>query len=109
MLPRIGVALPGLAAGLAGCGNRVSPPQPLAGIRVQRIDMGAGALVAAAAADNELIVDDERSRSQRAMGALGIVELDGLEQLAGVGLGPQDLAIGRDRNDVILIQRDAAV
>ena len=109
MLPGIGVAFPGLTAGLARCGNRISPPEPLAGIRVQRVDMGAGALVAAAAADDELVVDQKRSRRQCAVGLLGIIELDRPDEFAGVGLGPQDLAIGRDRNDKVLIERDATV
>src|SRR5262245_5746562 len=109
MLPGIGVALPGLAAGFAGGGNGVSPPQLLACIRVKRIDMGAGALVAAAAADDYLVVDQQRRRGQRAVRFLGIVEYDSLEKLARIGLGPQDFAIACDGNYKVLVQGDAAV
>jgi hypothetical protein len=61
VLPGIGVAFPSLAAGLAGRGNSVSPPEPLAGIRVQRVDMGAGPLVATTPANDKLVVDEKRS------------------------------------------------
>jgi len=78
-------------------------------IRVERIDMRAGALVAAAAADDELIIDQKRCRGQRAVRFFGVVELDCPDEFAGIGLGPQDLAIGRDKNDEVLVQRDPAV
>src|SRR5215472_16437214 len=94
MLPGIGVSFPSFAARLAGGGNRVGTPELVAGIRVQRIDVGARTLVAATATDDQLVVDHKRSRSQGAVSFLGIVELDSPDELAGVGLGPDDLAIG---------------
>src|ERR1700751_1641073 len=103
MLPRVGVALPGLVTGLAGTGDRVSPPEPLASVGVESVDVGAGALVAAAAGDDQLVVDEKRGRRQRAVAGLEIVELDCLDQFAGIAIGPEDLAIARDRNDKVLI------
>src|SRR5215813_8915896 len=109
MFPSVGVALPRLVTGLVWPRHRVGSPQRSAGVGIESIDMGAGALVAAAAADDELVVDHKWSRGQRAMGFLEIVEYDALDELARIGLGPQDLAIARDGNDKILVQRDATV
>ena len=71
--------------------------------------MRAGALVTATAADDELVIDEKRCGGQRAVRFFGVVELDCPDEFAGIGLGPQDLAIGRDRNDEVLVQRDPAV
>ena len=71
--------------------------------------MGAGAAVAAAAADDQLVVDDQRSRGQRAIAVRWIVELDGLHQFAGVRLGPQHLAVAGDGNDEVLVEGNATV
>jgi len=57
-------------------------------IRVERIDMRAGALVTAAAADDELVIDQKRCRGQRAVRFFGVVKLDCPDQFAGIGLGP---------------------
>src|SRR5262249_10398421 len=109
MLPGIGVAFPGLAARFAGGRNGVGPPEPLAGIRIKRINVSARTLVAAAAADDELVVDQQRSRGQGAVGSLGIVEYDRPDEFAGIGFRPIDLAVGGDGNDKVLVERDTAV
>src|ERR1700730_732583 len=109
MLPGVGVALPGLVAGLTGPRDREGLPQQGAGVGVKRIEMSAGAAVAARPADDELVVDDKWGRCQRAVGGLEIVELDGFHELAGLGLGPEDLAVAGNGNDEVLIQRDAPV
>src|ERR1700730_19101865 len=103
MLPCIGVAFPRVVAGLTGTRDRVGLPQQGAGVGVECINVRTGALVAAASADDKLVVDQKRSRRQRAVGFLQIVELNGLDEFAGVGLGPEDLAIARNGNDQVLI------
>ena len=55
-LPRL--ARPGLVARLAGTGNRVEAPDLLAGLRVERRDVAADRAVAAAGADDHLVLDD---------------------------------------------------
>ena len=54
------VSLPRLAAGLAGGGDRVEAPDLLARVHVVRGDETADAVLAAARADDDEIVDDER-------------------------------------------------
>ena len=80
----------------------------LAGVRVEGVDMGAGALVPAASADDQLVVDDQRSRGQRAKARLHVIKLDRLDQFPGVGLGPVDFAVVGDRNDEVFVERDPA-
>ncbi len=57
-LPR--VARPGLVARLAGSGNRVEAPDFLAGLRIERRDVAADRAVAAAGADDHLVLHDRR-------------------------------------------------
>src|SRR5215467_11648565 len=108
MSPSLVVALPGLVAGLAGAGDRIGAPELLTGIRVQRIDMVAGAPVAAAAADDQLVADDQRRPGQR-IAVLRIVDLDRLDQFTGVAVGPVHLAVAGHGYDEILVERDPAV
>ena len=74
MLPGLGIAiglrigrarLPGLVAGLAGTGNGVEAPGLLAGLGVVGGDEAADAQLAAADADDDLVLDDERRQRQR--------------------------------------------
>src|SRR5260370_8096625 len=59
-LPRIVVALPGFAAGLAGCRYRELAPQALAGRGIEPGDPVAHALIAIGGADDDLVLDGKR-------------------------------------------------
>ncbi len=54
-----GVSLPRVVAGLAGSGNGVKAPDFLAGARIMRSHEAADAELAAADADENLVLDDE--------------------------------------------------
>src|SRR5207244_4210992 len=58
VLPRL--ARPCLAASLAGAGNRVEAPELAAALRIIGGDKSADAVLAAADADNHLVLDDVR-------------------------------------------------
>src|SRR5207244_13166939 len=62
-LPAV-LAAPRLAAGLTGSGNRVTPPDALAGLRVVGVDESANARLGARHADDDLAVDGERRESE---------------------------------------------
>src|SRR5207302_3398182 len=56
-LPGVGVALPGLAAGLAGRRDREFAPEELAGCGIEPGDPVAYALIAISRADDDLVLD----------------------------------------------------
>jgi hypothetical protein len=108
VLPGVGVALPGFATRLARRRNRIRPPELLAGIRIQGIDMVASAPVPAAAADDELVADNERSTGQ-GVAVLWIINLNRLDQLTRVAVRPEHLTVAGYRDDEILVQRNSPV
>src|SRR5258708_22782871 len=63
-LPRIGVALPGLAAGLAGGWDGELAPEAFAGGGIEASNPVAYALVAVGGADDGLVLDDERRQRE---------------------------------------------
>src|SRR6202040_3698907 len=63
-LPRIGVALPGLAAGLTRRWNGELAPKAFAGGGIECADPVAYALVAVGGPDDELVLDGERRRRE---------------------------------------------
>src|SRR5258708_29221639 len=63
-LPRIGVALPGLAAGLAGGWDGELAPEAFAGGGIEPSTPVAYALVAIGGADDDLVLDGERRRRE---------------------------------------------
>src|SRR5262249_14434188 len=109
LLPGIVVVLPGFVARLARRRHAEGPPYDRPGISVESVDRGARTLVDAAAGDDQLVADHQRSAGQRAVAGLEIVEFDGLGHFAGVAIAPDDPAIAGNGNDKVLIQSDAAV
>src|SRR5690606_28943442 len=109
VLPGIVVVLPGLRAGLARRRDGIGPPQLRAVLDAVGGDVVARAGIAAGAADDDLVADDQRRRGQVEAGILRrIVRLDSVDQLAGLGIGPVD-AMGGDGDHLIAGKGAAAV
>ena len=107
-LPGVVLVLPGLAAGLAGRRDREGLPLHVAGLRIERHDPVAYALVAAGGADDDVVL--ERQRRRRQLDFRLIVQVLVPDDLAGLLVGRDDariLAGGRDHQ--IAPERDAAV
>src|SRR5262249_37164949 len=108
VLPALLAVLPGLVAGLAGAGNRIGAPGLLAGVEIGAVDPAADAELAAGRADDRNVADDQRSQRQR-LGDGGISDLALPDHLAGGLVQREQPAIERDRDDLVLPQRHAAV
>ena len=108
MLPAVLAVLPGLVAGLAGAGNRIGAPGRLAGVEIGRLDIAADAELAAGGADDREVAHDQRRDGQR-LAERGIGDLALPHLLAGRLVDGEHAAVERDRDHLVLPQRDAAV
>ena len=103
-----GVALPGVAAGLFGTGDRMGPPQMLAGRRIPSIDEAAGAEFGAGDAGQHHAVGDQRRHRHR-VAFLDVGRLLAPELLAGLGVERNDMGIERGAEQLAIMDRDAAI
>ena len=108
MLPALLAVLPGFVAGFAGAGDRVGPPRLLAGVEVGGIDPAADAVLAAGAADDREIADDQRRQRER-LSDRGIRDLALPQHLAGRLVQGEETTVERDRDHLVVPQCDAAV
>ena len=108
MLPPLLAVLPGLVAGFAGAGNGERPPRLLAGVEVGGVDPATDAELAAGAADDREIANDQWGERQ-GLGDRWIRDLALPHHLAGRLVEREQAAIERDRDDLVLPQRHAAV
>ena len=107
-LPGVGLVLPGLAAGLARRRDRERLPFELAGLGVERGDPAAHAVVAAGAADDDLVLERERRGGD--LHAVLVVQVGVPDDLAGLLVGRDHAPVETgDGDDEIAPQRDAAV
>src|SRR2546428_223677 len=106
-LPR--VRGPGLAAGLAGGGNRVPPPPALARLGVEGLDEATRPhLSGARNADDDLAFRDQRrGRHEVAVGIVGDLGLPRL--LAGLRVEGDKVRIQRPEDDLVLVEGNAAI
>src|SRR5262249_6603016 len=108
MLPALLAVLPGLVAGLAGTRDGVGAPELLAGVEVGRVDIAADAELAAGRAHDRDVADHERCQCDRlSHGGGGDLALPNF-------LSPRLVyrkypPVERDRDDLVLPQRHAAV
>ena len=103
-----GVALPGVAAGFAGSGNRVGAPQVLAGLRIPAVDEVARAEFGAGDAGDHYAVGDERSNRHRISG-LEVDRVLAPQLLAGLGVERDHIGVERGAEDLTVIDRCAAI
>ncbi len=103
-----GVAAPGFVAGLAGSGNGVEAPHFLSRARIEGRDEAADAVLAAAEADEHLVLDDERRHRDR-VAKLGIAHRHVPERAAGRGIERDQVPVERAGVDDVAKDRDAAV
>ena len=108
MLPPLLAVLPGLVAGFAGAGNGEGAPRLLAGVEVGGVDPAADAELAAGAADDREIANDQRGERE-GLGDRRIRDLALPHHLAGRLVEREQAAVERDRDDLVLPQRHAAV
>ncbi len=108
MPPALLAVLPGLATWLPGTGDRVGAPSSLAGVEVGGLDEAANAVFAAGGADNGEIANDQRRNGQR-LTQSGIDDLALPHDLAGRLVDGEHSPVQRDRDHLVLPQRNAAV
>src|SRR5262249_35549128 len=108
VLPALLAVLPGLVAGLAGARDGVGAPNLLAGIEVGGVDPAADAELAAGAADDGDVADDQRRDGER-LGDGGIGDLALPHHLAGRLVEREQAAGERDRDHLGLPQGHAAI
>src|SRR5262249_31609750 len=108
VLPALLAVLPGLVAGLAGARDGVGAPNLLAGIEVGGVDPAADAELAAGAADDGDVADDQRRDGER-LGDGGIGDLALPHHLAGRLVEREQAAVERDRDHLVLPQGHAAI
>ena len=108
MPPALLAVLPGLALWLPGTGDRVGAPSSLAGVEVGGLDEAANAVFAASGADNGEIANDQRRNGQR-LTQSGIDDLALPHDLAGRLVDGEHSPVQRDRDHLVLPQRNAAV
>src|SRR5215813_2417306 len=108
VLPTLQAVFPCLVAGFAGARDSVGAPKRLAGIEVGSFDEAADAVFAAGGTDNgDVSHDQRRVREGLADGGVGDLALPHL--FAGLFFEHEQAATERDRDDLVLPQRDAAI
>ena len=103
-----GVALPGVAAGLIGGGNRVGAPQMLARLGIPAVDEAAGAELRAGDAGQDDAVGDERRHRHR----IALFDIGGLlapDFLAGLGVERDHIGVERGAENLAFVDRGAAI
>ena len=108
VLPAVLAVLPGLVAGLAGARDGVGAPGLLAGVEIGAVDPAADAEFAAGRADDGDVADDQR-RQRDGFGNRRVGHLALPDHLAGGLVERKHPAVERDRDHLVLPQRDAAV
>src|SRR5712691_10938687 len=108
MFPALLAVLPGLVAGLAGARDGVGAPNLLAGVEVGAINEAADAVFAAGGADDRHVAHYQR-RERKRLGDVGVGDLAFPDLLAGRFVEGEQAAVERDRDDLVLPQRHAAV
>ncbi len=106
-LPSVMVVSPGLVAGFARRRDRVSAPQHVAGLGVDRHQPTASADIGAGSGDDDHVLDDQR-RTREEVG-VGDLEVLVPQDLAGILVDRDAPAIGGEHGDLIVVQRDPAV
>ena len=107
-LPRI--AGPRLVSALARTGNGVEAPGLLAGAGVERGDKPADAEFAADGADDDLVLDDQRSQGEAVAGFRPrAADGDVPHQPAGLRVDGQEMTVERAHEDRVAENRDAAI
>ena len=90
-------------------GHRVPAPRQLAGFGVEGAENAANAIFAAAAADEDLPLGDER-RAGDCVGARAVgARVDAPEHFAGRRVEGDQARVGRPDIDLALVDRDAAI
>src|SRR5262249_48896317 len=106
--PSVDLVLPGLAAGLPGGRDHERLPLLFAGLGIKSGEPGTHAIVAARGADDDRVLEGERSGRELEVGLIAMLLVP--HHLAGFGVGGDDApVVTRDRDDEIAPQRDAAV
>src|SRR5262249_23628286 len=108
VLPALLAVLPGLVAGLAGARNGVGAPDLLAGVEVGAVDEAADTIFTAGAADDGDVAHDQWRSSER-LGDCRIGDLALPGDLAGRLVDGDQPAVERDRDHLVLPQRNATV
>src|SRR5262249_13672059 len=105
---RRAAVLPAFVAGLAGAGDGIGAPDALSGVEVGAVDEAADAVFAASGADDRHVTHDQRCRGQR-LGDRRIGDLALPDDLAGGLVDGNQPAVERDRDHLVLPQRNATV
>src|SRR3954471_12954529 len=108
MAPAFLAVLPGLIAGLAGARDRECPPGLLSSIEVGAVDPATNAVFAAGRTDDGHVANDQWCQRDR-FGDGGFRDLAFPHLFAGRLVEREHAAVERDRNDLVLPERDAAV
>src|SRR5262249_37917179 len=108
VFPALLAVLPGLVAGFAGARDRIGAPHALSGIEVGAVDEATDAVFAAGRADDGDVAH-EPWRQRQSLRNGGICDLALPDLLAGRLVGRDEPAIKRDRDHLVLPERDAAV
>src|SRR3984885_7191398 len=108
VLPTLLAVLPGVVTGLACARDGVGPPRLLAGIEIGGVDESADAEFTAGGTDNRQVAHHQRRHgdglAERRIGDLALPDL-----LAGRLVDGEHPAVQRDRDHLVLPQRDAAI
>src|ERR1700730_13482450 len=108
MLPALLAVLPGLVAGFTGARDGVGAPCRLAGVEVGRLDIAADAEFAAGSTHDGEVAHDERRDGERLPdGGVGHLALPC--DFTGLLVDGEHAAVERDRDHLVLPQRDAAI
>src|SRR5262249_34637057 len=108
VLPALLAVLPGLVAGLAGSRDRVGAPCRLAGVEVGRLDEAANAEFAPGGAHDGQVADDQRRDGER-LADRRVRDLALPHRFAGRLVDRKHTPVERDRDHLVLPQRDAAI
>ena len=99
---------PGVAALFSRPGHGVEPPHLLAGLRVERFDETADAVLGAGDADDHLVLDDER-RDRRRIPDLVVFERDVIHDAAGLHVEGEQVRVDGRHEQAIAEHGEAAV
>ena len=103
-----GVALPGIAAGLIGTGDRIGAPQMLAGRRIPSVDETAGTELGAGDAGQDDAVRDQRRHRHR-IALLDVGRLLSPKLLACRGIERDHVGIERGAEQFAVVDRGTPV
>src|SRR5262249_20194730 len=106
--PGLAVVGPGLRARLPGLGDHVAAPHALPRLQLDRVGVTAHAELAAGAADDHHVLDDQRG-DRRALAGAHVAERLVPDLLPALRVDRDDVRVEGGHEDLALGDRDAAV